>query len=328
MPPLPTFTGAPEAQATPDMDAIARYVRQQAINQVNYHPEMQQASRGAPSYIGEQAIEPVPFGAMSDPVSQVAFLGAPGLLRGMKAVGEGLTTPGPSLGSFVGSRGPQFRLGERGNLGPVPRGTQGEPLPESVVREGGKLTKLYHGTNRAYPDFDPSYFGSGAGGDLYGPGVYLTDNHYMAQTYATGTTRPSPFLRGIRPESEGAAPNIRPVYADLKKPFDVEAPADKGLVKKLQGLADDGAWREGMFKDDGTTLDVSTNKDVYRHILKNVGYKEDVNDWLQANGFDGIKYPGGAATGGKKTHQAYVVFSPEHVYPSPNVDAIMQQMVE
>jgi ADP-ribosyltransferase-like protein len=313
MPPLPTFTGGLNAQ-DPHMEAIARYVKQQAINQVNYHPEAQAEGRGAPSYIGEQAIEPVPFGAMSDPVSQVAFLGAPGLLRGMKAVGEGLTTPGPTLGNFVGSKSPQFRLGERGNLGPVPRGMKGEPLPESVVREGDKLTRLYHGTTRPYADFELSKSGTGAGGDLYGPGVYLTNSPELAETYAMRTPR----------MTEVPAPNIRPVYADLKRPFDVEAPADKGLVKKLQGLADEDAWTEGMFKDDGRTLDLATNKDVYRHILKNLGYKEDVNDWLQANGFDGIKYPGGAATRGEP-HQAYVVFSPEHVYPGPNVDALMQQ---
>src|SRR5262249_9796403 len=36
-------------------------------------------------------------------------------------------------------------------------------------------TRFYHGTHRGFSDFDPAYFGKGAGGDLYGPGIYMTD---------------------------------------------------------------------------------------------------------------------------------------------------------
>ena len=72
-----------------------------------------------PGWIQGETIEPIPLGALEDPVSQAAFFLAPGLLRGGKAVVETLETGGPS------ALGRTFRAAERGNLGPVPRSQAG-----------------------------------------------------------------------------------------------------------------------------------------------------------------------------------------------------------
>lgn len=143
--------------------------------------EQQYRERRTPGFIQQpQDAAAIPFGDVADPVSQLAFLLSPHLLAGMKAVGAQAAQPGYSRS--IGG----FRLGERGNLGPPPVGPRGELLPESVVRgEQGELQRLYHGTDRVYPDFEMSKTGSGAGGDLYGPGIYMTDNPGMAKDYAT-----------------------------------------------------------------------------------------------------------------------------------------------
>src|SRR5262245_59652401 len=119
--------GAPPAPPT-DWSAVQQQLARQPVPGVNVHPEMQSPGRGGPSWIREETIEPVPFGSLADPVSQFAFMAAPGLLRGGKAVVEGLADP------TMARRLSGALAGERGNLGPVPRGATGQPLPESVMR--------------------------------------------------------------------------------------------------------------------------------------------------------------------------------------------------
>jgi len=123
-----------------------------------------------PPQEGVHAVE-----GMADPVSQLAFLMAPGLLRGSKAALEAGATPGPRLGPRLAS--------ERGNLGPPPLGPRGEPLPESVVRDAqGQLQRLHHGTPKQYSDFVMRQADPDA---LYGPGIYMTAEPKVAGGYAT-----------------------------------------------------------------------------------------------------------------------------------------------
>ncbi len=62
-----------------DWPAVQAHLARSPVLGVNVHAEprgMRQA------YIGEQTIEPVAFGSFADPVSQAAFLLAPGMLQG------------------------------------------------------------------------------------------------------------------------------------------------------------------------------------------------------------------------------------------------------
>lgn len=342
-----------------DWGSVQQALAQQPVAGVNVHPEVDRPK--SPAWIQEQTIEPIPFGSLADPVSQAAFLMAPGLVRGTKAVLETAGSPGPSL-----TRG---FLGERGNLGPVPRSAAGQPLPESVVRdEAGNLLKLHHGTNRVYPDFATEKFSSGAGGDLYGPGIYMTDNPQIAGDYATMGWHPEAkdalyslqqlqSTKAYYMEQAGKArtleeamdhlkaaytydplieqadqrlqrwvtgyehlyqdpANIRPVYADLKRPFDIDAPAEPALVKRLDELGWD------YYQTPEGKPDIATNKELYQTLTRNMeGNKAEVNDWLAENGYDGITHIGGGMTGGQP-HRVYIAFSPEQVYPAPNVEGL------
>lgn len=47
----------------------------------------------------------------------------------------------------------------------------------------GNYVDLYHGSPYEFTAFDMSKLGTGEGGDLYGPGIYLAENRAVAQTY-------------------------------------------------------------------------------------------------------------------------------------------------
>lgn len=287
-----------------------------------------------------QDVEALPLGSLGDPVSQLAFLAAPGLLRGAKGVVDAAATPGPSSlmrGGMLGS--------QRGNLGPPPMSATGEALPESMVRdETGQLQRLYHGTSRVFPDFEMAQSGSGAGGDLYGPGIYMTNSPHIAETYSelgpipmetvakdvpqiqavlalrkqgmflgdpnirleqTGMNEEEPLYtvltKGWRPS------NVRPVYADLKRPFTMDKRVGIDTYEALGSPSGYGSNTSGQ--------------QLYENLVSELGSKEAVNKHLQELGFDGITHIGGANTGGQ-AHRVYIAFSPDTVYPSVNVDAL------
>src|SRR5438309_158108 len=187
MPPLPWSDDQPYwAQVLGPL--LLQGLAERPVEGVNVHAPPQMV--GQPQYAGMMApeayaaggggpaanAEAVPFGSFADPVSQLAFLLAPGLQRGLGTVAEGMTTPGPRLAAFAS---------ERGNLGRPPLGWRGGkevPLPESVVRDPqGHLVKVYHGTRTTFPDFDVQYADPTA---LYGKGIYTTAHPAVASRYA------------------------------------------------------------------------------------------------------------------------------------------------
>jgi hypothetical protein len=329
------------SQAYPDLTETDPVAVQQALAQrpvpgVNVHPEAE--GPRSPAWIQEQTIEPLAFGSLADPVSQMAFMAAPGLLRGLKTGLEVAGSPGPSrLGAFAS---------ERGNLGPVPRSQAGEALPQSAVRdEAGKLKRLYHGTGRGYADFEMAQAGSGAGGNLYGPGIYMTDSPAIASSYAktgsnmtrqyvvenrnwddlynllekqgvlddqgvlvtkAGTRDPATgreLYSAYRLQEHGA--NVRPVYADLKRPFDMERMYTPDELYQVAQISS----REGM-----------RGHELYDFLAQSLHGKDQANAALRQAGYDGITHIGGGVTG-SEPHRVYIAFSPEHVYPSVNVES-------
>lgn len=359
-----------EAYPQLDMPTIQGALSPQPMYGVNIHGRPTDLS---PAWIAEQTIEPVEFGSLADPVSQLAFLAAPGALRAGKTALETMGAPGPTrLGAFAG---------ERGNLGPVPRGMRGDPLPESAVRdEAGQLKRLYHGTNRVYPDFATEKFSSGAGGDLYGPGIYMTENPQLAGEYATmywdehakdalkglqhaeyyksyymdqaakartldeamdhmqAASSYEPLIKQAQErmqryvsthEHQFRDPaNIRPVYADLKKPFDIEASIPEAEARRLFEALPDATPENVAYRLDrhrparwyGQAPVEMTGEQLYHELGFNLrSDKAAINKLLQEAGYDGITHIGGTVTGGQP-HRVYIAFSPDTVYPSVNVE--------
>lgn len=123
----------------------------------------------------------------------------------------------------------------------------------------GKPQRVYHGTTAHFDQFDPARRGDGAGGDLYGPGYYFTEDADIAGNY-TRATRPRSDTADFRRLQEDAGvlqralesakrygdagevqqltteladvqaqirhletqgPNVRPAFLGIKRPFDV-----------------------------------------------------------------------------------------------------------
>ncbi len=323
-----------------------------------------------------QDVEALPLGSLSDPVSQAAFLLAPGAMRAGKEALDLLGQPGYSR-SF-GQGGPLNLLrSQRGNLGPVPRSEYGEALPRSVVRDGkGQLQRLYHGTSRVFPDFDMAQSGTGAGGDLYGPGVYLTDSPQVAggtgklpawhpkhdlgyasagqpqiKVLADNLSTPEDVWQVLKAQKLGSdthidpgvritqeaggyritqmlpdTPNVRPVYADLKRPFAIDgriAPAQADALLEAVGYdAHEAQALRSQFADinGDRVADGLAGKDLYRILTDHHASKAGVNALLQEQGYDGITHMGGNTSG--PVHRVYVSFSSDNVYPAPNVEAL------
>src|SRR5499427_5333040 len=231
-----------------------------------------------PAMSGE--VRPAPWYA--DPVELGSQVMAPRLLPYARGVGEMFA------GRELGAGGRLSLLkGEAGNLGPVPVHPEtAEPLPHSVVRGArGHLTRVVHGTDVTFPDFDPTFYGRGAGGDLYGPGIYTSQAPSVTTGYsfrnwpteaqdmlqelqatrsqqgyfedlASSASNPQEAMQAMEDHAalqsrgnylEGAisrhmdqnpwlyqgAPQSRPVYLDIRQPFDIDAPVDPAAARKL-----------------------------------------------------------------------------------------------
>lgn len=224
------------------MEALAQH----PVTGVNVHAEPQGKQPFQP-WIQNQTIEPIPFGSLADPVSQLAFMLAPGLLQGGKNALEAAATPGPRVGSMFAS--------ERGNLGNPPIGWRGGkevPLPESVARDPqGNLVKVYHGTRTTFPDFDVALANPQS---LYGPGIYTTANPRIASGYSETVS--------------GAAPQVRPTYLDVRRPFDIDRYVEPETTARFRDL----------IQTPGTGL--SRMEERYARALEDAAHK--VN-WAKGN---------------------------------------------
>lgn len=124
--------------------------------------------------------------------------------------------------------------------------------------------------------------------------------------------------------------NVRPVYLDIKNPFDMDASVSEQTAKTLLG-ATPGASTESMANmlsgymrgrlGVAQTLQMQ-GSDLYQLLAVRGfgGDKAALNQFLQEQGYDGITHTGGAVTGGQP-HQVYIAFSPEQVIPSFELEA-------
>lgn len=176
---------------------------------------------------------------------------------------------------------------------PTPTQSQQSVLPPS---------RVYHGTQSVFENFDPSFMKEEA---KYGPGIYFTENPDIANGYAKTANRPD------------SAPNVHAVKIEAQNPFQIDAPANPQLVQKLidvdneykqlypnstnyspveKGLG--GAGFENF-------SDIKTNDDLYQVLYRSFGSRADANDWLAANGFDAITHMGGKE--GKTRHRVWIL---------------------
>ncbi len=182
--------------------------------------------------------------------------------------------------------------GRAGRSGAEPRAVP-SGAGNKVVGPDGAPTPVFHGTRRVFGAFSD---GAQAHESLYGPGHYFTEDPDVASGYAhppKGTV----FLE------RGESPEVRQTRLDLRRPLDIDAPADPELSRYVE--------------ENGGDVAGGTNKSVYRGLERVFGGERgDVNDFLKARGYDGITHVGGGPTGGK-AHRVWIAFEEGAVGASP-----------
>ena len=201
-------------------------------------------------------------------------------------------------------------------------------LGTKVVGKSGSPRRLYHGTSAVFERPSEGLFKKG----LYGPGHYMTENPKVASGYAGkyypelwGTTGRTylpdevvphgPVKTGLgptgyevpRPKVPARQPNVHPSFANIRNPFDIDRVADPALVTKINEITTTRWGQEPL----GPKV---KNKEVYQLLLRMFDDKGSVNDWLQANGYDGITHMAGESTG--KRHRVWIAFTAEQVVPA------------
>jgi len=185
--------------------------------------------------------------------------------------------------------------------------------PFSAVMQGGKPTRVYHGTPKTFEQFATEHADPNG---LYGPGFYFTENPQIASGYAA--------QKGV-PRSRSASPNVRPAYLDIIKPFDADAQVNpKELAAKLAQLAEtlprgghEGAGMAGLAQDiakmagEWGVKPTWSGAEFYRLAAHALG-KEGATDMLKRLGYDGITHVGGKISGGEP-HRVWIAFDPKQI---------------
>jgi hypothetical protein len=123
------------------------------------------------------------------------------------------------------------------------------------------------------------------------------------------------------------APNVRPVYLDIKRPFDVQASYTREDVLRIlrdagrQDVADRAAQLISRQRFTGDELFHTLAGEItdYDDLSADQG-RMVAQQALQQAGYDGITHTGGAITGGQP-HRVYIAFSPEQVISAFELEA-------
>jgi hypothetical protein len=128
---------------------------------------------------------------------------------------------------------------------------------------------LYHGTTS-----DVSKFSRTEGGNMWGPGYYLTDDPNTASGYAIGTA-------GGRIAPKGnAAPNVMPVRLDDGELFDMAAPLSKKTLRRVEKAIGE--------KLKGYTWSGMKNRDLRQVLFEQFTDQAGANKALADAGFVGL----------------------------------------
>jgi hypothetical protein len=184
----------------------------------------------------------------------------------------------------------------------------GNPTPDplSDFSQGTR----YHGTSQAFDELKPGYDYDQAR-NLYGPGLYTTDNLDIARSYTKkgGGTNPQVY------KVDWTGPN-KPNLLNLEKPFPVEL---------QQGIADFfsddsvgfrpefdwakpakdlyGDFKQALIDREGSSLTTQEAQEILYNLA----------DQFKAAGYDGFSHVGGSKAGKGKVepHNVAVLFDPK-----------------
>jgi hypothetical protein len=232
-----------------------------------------------------------------------------------------------SLGDLIVGRGPESgKEPMSGLLAMLPmlgamRGAQQGPLTK-VLTEAGRPKQVYHGTPQVFSEFDPKYANAKS---LYGPGHYFTENADVAAGYTQTKKITGKAVMGPDGKySVERAPNVRPAYLDVTKPFDMDREVGEGTIEKI-AKAVDKKYGEGAADYARETAEAAaeqlnhTGHTVYRIFSQRAMDKDGnpigqaaMNALLKELGFDGITHVGGQNKG--MQHRVWIAFDPKQIH--------------
>lgn len=218
----------------------------------------------------------------------------------------------------------------------LPAAIAGIPKLTKAVAErirGSVLQKpVFHGTPQVFGEFD---IGKAQPG-LYGKGIYFTENPAITEGYAgksvarwhpdfqrtldnlradakrLGDAMPAgnrQLLNDLEASAAPVAPNVRPVFLNVKKPFDVEAAIEPAQLKKIAAVLDDLIPGTKLAKEFSSITDYVSGSRLY-DILREKFQPDMVTAILKKAGYDSITHIGGKVSGGKP-HRVWIVFDPK-----------------
>lgn len=173
-----------------------------------------------------------------------------------------------------------------------------EALSQTVVRDESGLPRVvYHGTRTRF-----RRFGKASPNSLYGPGFYFTESLEEARMYSRMPVR----MQGER--ISGSEPHVLKRYLDIRRPFDVEGTPRAADVESAFEMARQRGVRIAEYR----AHEYREKAHKLYELLAEIhgGDKAAVNRWLQAQGYDALRYRMGYR-GQPLTH--WVAFSPEQI---------------
>jgi hypothetical protein len=163
---------------------------------------------------------------------------------------------------------------------------------------GGEVQdRLFHGTQRTFPNPDERFFRDGN----LGVGYYLTRDPDLASDYGL-----SGEVVGI---DEAARPQTRVEFGRFRKPFNTDEALTEQDYDALLGTL---SWASPEAGEKlASRIHVGQSRyDTYRDLQEVLGYEGSITNMvLDASGFDGI-----IADGGREI----VAFSPKQVFGGPD----------
>jgi hypothetical protein len=208
----------------------------------------------------------------------------------------------------------KYFVGAMGDVPHVPGVTIGLPVPGKPIPVDELGTGFFHGTSKGLigDKIDPAV-SPGSPTNLFGPGFYFTDNPNVALSYTK---------KGAKTTEIGMQGAVYKVAGTKDLRFlDATAPATPEIRDAFRAFYRESlGWTDNQIGDllDGDTFDVLHGR--LKGALRDEGMTtneanevlDSLNVRLGREGYDGIKYQGGARTGSER-HNAFMVFDPEHM---------------
>ena len=192
--------------------------------------------------------------------------------------------------------------------------------PTVQMEDGAKAAEFFHGTSSPLPggQFADRYTAGAGAKNLFGPGVYVTDNPNVALSYTQKGARASEAAGTMQKTVYGMhwtgeqAPNV----IDLAKPLPTEV--QDAFAKSFAGVPSEG-YSPADIADLKSRMASTPGDQIYKELKSTLSdaslpkyevdeHLNELHDALQEAGYDGFKYQGGKYTSAEVKHNAYVFF--------------------